>query len=499
MELWQNLPFFSILIPLASAAFTSIMPGRFARRTAAGVITVVCVLSCLLIGKMASYGASFTFMMGHFPAPWGNEIRAGMLEAVCALAFALIMLLSVLGGMKKAQSQIAEDKQNLYYIMLELLTAALMAQVYTNDLFTAYVFLEIMTIAACSLIASRTIGRTLVAATRYMVLNLLGSGLYLLGLTMLYDLTGHLLMSNIQQQVQLLFATGEYHQPLTVVVALITIGLAIKSALFPFHTWVPDAYSYTTPTSSAVLSSLVSKGYIFLLIKIFYRVFGLNVILASRIDDVLFIFALMGMVMGSLSAIKQNDIRRMISFSSVAQIGYIYMGIGMGNEAGMVAAIFHIFAHSFSKSMLFLAGSGLSDASGDLKDFKSLRGAGYRHPLAGAAFCVGAFSMVGIPFLSGFVSKVYFATAAMGMNQIPMLMVMGVLAVSTALNTVYFLKTVITLYRPSADPALFKAGIYHSGVLYSGALVVWMAVTVALGVFSQPVVAAIRQGLHLFM
>ena len=157
-----------------------------------------------------------------------------------------------------------------------------MAQVYTNDAFTAYVVVEIMTISACSLIDARTKGRTLVAATRYMIMNLLGAVLFLLGIILLYDLTGHLLMSNMKEAVAELHATGEYTLPLTVVVALISIGLSIKSALFPFHTWVPDAYGYTTPASSAILSSLVSKGYIFLLIKIMYRVIGLDVDVYKR-------------------------------------------------------------------------------------------------------------------------------------------------------------------------------------------------------------------------
>ena len=117
------------------------------------------------------------------------------------------------------------------------------------------------------------------------------------------------------------------------------IGLCIKSALFPFHAWLPDAYGYSTVSSAAILSSLVSKGYIFLLIKIIYRVIGFDIFNSTRIIDVLFVFGLMGMIFGSLSAIKENDIRRMIAFSSVAQIGYIYMGFGMGTQAGMVASI----------------------------------------------------------------------------------------------------------------------------------------------------------------
>lgn len=221
---------------------------------------------------------------------------------------------------------------------------------------------------------------------------------------------------------------GEYTLPLTVVVALISIGLSIKSALFPFHTWVPDAYGYTTPASSAILSSLVSKGYIFLLIKIMYRVIGLDVIIATGIHNVLFIFGLVGMIMGSISAIRQNDIRRMIAFSSVAQIGYIYMGIGMGTEAGMLAAVFHIFSHAVCKAMLFLAAGGLADASGNSKHFRDLRGSGFRSPIAGVAFTVGALSMVGFPFLGGFISKLNFGTAAMELGDVKTMLVLVALA-----------------------------------------------------------------------
>lgn len=496
MELWQNIPFFCILFSLASAAFTSVLPKRHARRTAFIVISAVVVMSVILIIKILPFGGSYTYMMGHFPAPWGNEIRAGILEAVVALVFSLIMLLSLCGGLSRLDEHIP-DKQNLYYVMLELLLTSLLAQVYSNDLFTCYVFVEIMTIAACSLITARSVRSiTLVAATRYMIMNLLGSGLFLLGLTLLYDLTGHLLMSNIQEQVALIAASGAYWQPLTVVVVLISIGLAIKSALFPFHTWLPDAYGYSTPTSSAVLSSLVSKGYIFLLIKIIYRTIGFEVFASTRITDVLFIFGLVGIIMGSVSAIREKDIRRMVSFSSVAQIGYIFMGIGMGSENGMVAALFHIFAHAAAKSMLFLSTSGLVEASGDSKMFRDLRGAGYRNPWAGIAFSIGSFSMVGIPFLGGFISKLYFATSAMAMEPTRMMIVMLVLAASTVLNTIYFLKTVITLYRPPVEGASYPA--FRPAKSFIFAMICMSAANITLGVFSQPIIEAIRSGLRMF-
>lgn len=498
MELWQSIPFACILLPLGSAAMTSALKGRWARNWTIFVLTVVTGLSVAFVALMNGFEGSYTYMMGHFPAPWGNELRAGMLEAVTALFFSIIMLLSLLGGLKKVEEHILCDKQSLYYVMLLLLTAALMAQIYTNDLFTAYVFLEIMTIAACSLITARTKGRTLVAATRYMIMNLLGSGLFLLGITMLYDLTGHLLMSNIREAVAALAQSGEYHLPLTVVVALMSIGLGIKSALFPFHTWVPDAYSYSTPTSAAVLSSLVSKGYIFLLLKIYYRVIGLDVIASTGILDVLFAFALVGMVMGSLSAIRQSDVRRMIAFSSVAQIGYIFMGFGMGTEQGMVAAVFHIFAHAVCKAMLFLAAGGLADASGNSKQFRDLRGSGFRSPIAGVAFTIGALSMVGFPFLGGFTSKINFAMAAMNAGDVRMILVLAVLVISTWLNTIYFLKTVITLYRKPLPGAEYPVERGRRGFCFNASLVLFAGVNVALGLFSQGVIEAITRGLTNF-
>ncbi|MBQ6950676.1 MAG: sodium:proton antiporter [Clostridia bacterium] len=498
MALWQSIPFACILLPLGSAAITSVLKERWAKYWTMFVLVCLVVLSSVFAGKMLAFSGSYTYMMGHYPAPFGNEIRAGQLEAVTALFFSVIMLLSLMGGMKKVEEHLLSDKQSLYYVMLLLLSAALMAQVYTNDLFTAYVFLEIMTLSACSLITARNRGRTLVAATRYMIMNLLGSGMFLLGITLLYDLSGHLLMSNIQQAVAHLAADGQYRMPLTVVIALMTIGLSIKSALFPFHTWVPDAYGYSTPTSAAVLSSLVSKGYIFMLVKLFWRVIGLDVIRSTGILDVLFVFAMVGMVMGSLSAIRQNDVRRMIAFSSVAQIGYIFMGLGMGTKEGAAAAMFHIFAHGVSKAMLFLSAGGLADASGNHKQFRHLRGSGFRSPIAGVAFTIGALSMVGFPFLGGFTSKLNFAMAAMDQSDIRMLLVLAVLAVSTFLNTVYFLKTVITLYRKPLPGIEYPAEKGRRGFCFNASLVLFSLVNIALGLFSQNVMGLITRGLSHF-
>lgn len=495
MEIIRNFPCLSILLAMFSAIISSALKGNGARRLNTFVVTAVGCLSAATLYLTYTTGESYVYVMGHFPAPFGNEIRFGSLEAGMALFFCVIMLFSLNGGRRKIQVEIDPGKENLYYIMVDLLLSSLLALVYTNDLFTAYVFVEINTIAACGLIMIMESGRAIEAATRYMIMSLLGSGLFLIGLCMLYDMTGHLLMSYIQESVREIAANGDYMVPLLVTIALIVVGLAIKSALFPFHAWLPDAYGYSTVSSAAMLSSLVSKGYIFLLIKIIYRVIGFDIFINSRIINVLFVFGLAGMIMGSTSAIRENDIRRMISYSSVAQIGYIYMGFGLGTTAGMVASIFHILSHAATKSLLFISGVGLTDVSGEKTQFIELTGSAYRNVAAGLAFTVGSLSMVGIPLFSGFISKLLFSQAAVQSN-IKMLPALIVLAVSTVLNAIYFMKTVIRIYTPIESK--YPSVSIKKNRLYAFTLLCFVVLNILLGMCSQPITDWITQGLSVF-
>ena len=496
MDLVQNFPAVSILLCLFAGIISSGLKEKAARYVNTVLIATVMFLNACTLGYVLHTGEAFVYVMGKFPAPWGNEIRVGVLECFMALFFCIIMLLSLLGGRKKLADEVEEGKTFLYYVLMNLLLSSLLALVYTNDLFTAYVFVEINTIAACGLIMIRQNGRTIEAAARYMIMSLLGSGMLLMGICMLYDLTGHLLMSNIKEQVAILSASGEYRIPLLVTIALMSVGLAIKSALFPFHAWLPDAYGYSTVSSAAVLSSLVSKGYIFLLIKIIYRVIGFDIFEASKIIEVLFVFGLMGMIFGSLSAIKENDVRRMIAYSSVAQIGYIYMGIGMGTQAGMAASVFHILSHAATKSLLFIAAIGLTDVSGGSRKFIDLTGAAYRNKWAGVTFTVGSLSMVGVPLFSGFISKLLFAQAAVQNNgkMLPALIVLGI---STILNAIYFMKTVIRIYTP-VEENKYECITFKDMKLYAVTLVCFIVLNVILGVSSQPIVDLIEQGLAMF-
>lgn len=498
MSFVQNFPCFSIVICMVAGVLSTPMKGRNAKRVTLTVVTLVLLMSLGTLFYTVSAGGSFVYTMGKYPAPWGNEIRAGVLEALLAAFFSAVMLLSLVGGMDHVFKDIKTEKINLYFILVDLLLSSLLAIIYTNDLFTGYVFVEINTIAACGMIMIRESGRSLVAATRYMIMSAIGSGLLLLGLSMLYDITGHLLMEPAHEMLVRFEGTGEYSIPILVIISLITVGLAIKSGLYPFHSWMPDAYGYSTISSSSILSSLVSKSYIIFLIKFFYRVIGMEMVAESRIINVLFVFGLIGMIMGSVSAIMAKDIYRMIAYSSIAQIGYVYMGIGLGVEDGMIAAVFHILGHAATKSLLFLSAKGLNDASGSRRYYPYLQGAAFRNPMAGVAFLIGSLSMVGIPMLAGFISKLLFASAALEVGPTRTLSTLIVLAISTILNAIYFMHTVIRVYTPVAIPEEVKDIRIHTTWSVSASMLALVLMNFALGLFSQPITDLIRMGLEMF-
>ena len=502
MEFLRNLPFFCIMLAMFTGIVSSAVNGRIARRLCLFMVTAVLVMSALTLFYVDGLGESITYMMGHFPAPWGNEIRFGSLEAFLALYFSIIMLLSVLGGWSHAAADIEVGKENLFYVLIDLMMASLLAMIYTNDLFTGYVFVEINTIAACGMIMIRQNGHGIVAAIRYMVMSLIGSGLFLIGISLLYDVTGHLLMVSAHTAVEGVVADGKYVTPLLVIIVLISVGMAIKSGLYPFHSWIPETYGYATPTASAILSSLVSKGYIILLIKIFYRVIGFDIVVSSHVLNALFAFGVIAMIMGSVHAILQTDCRKMIAYSSVAQIGYIYMGIGLGTKAGMIAAVFHLLTHAATKSLLFISAVGLYEVSDGRTDYLGLRNAGYRNRIAGLAFSVGALSMVGFPMLSGFISKYLFATAALERPH-KMIITLIALIISTILNAIYFLRQVVTIYsgRPGeavSTARFIREAIAETTVSNRFASLALILLNLFLGLFSEVVIALISRGLDLF-
>ncbi len=462
MPFVYNFPFFSILLTLVGGmAMPFFRNGKVAQKINIGVIIATGVMNFILLIQLATTGESFTYMMGHFPAPWGNEIKAGPLEALMATMFCFVMGFSLLGGLINIYEDVPKKKQYLYFLMMNLLLCSMLALIYTNDTFTGYVFIEINTLAACAIVMSKDSGETIVATIRYLIMSLLGSGLFLMGLAMLYNMTGHLLMESLQPVIVQMADTGKYFLPLTAVMAITTLGLSVKSALYPFHSWLPNAHGSATSSSSAILSGLVLKGYIILLIKMMYRVYTPELMAKLHITDAMFVLGILGMILGSVKALRERHIKRMTAYSSVAQIGYIFMGLGLNSEIGAMAAVFHIMSHAVTKPMLFLAAGGLANVSGHSYEFKDLRGAAHRNKFAGVAFVIGALSMIGIPLFAGFPPKLFFYTGAIQSDMFRLPVVLIALAISTALNALYYLPVCINIWRTKDEPGHHGHGDEH--------------------------------------
>ena len=235
MNFIWNFPLFTVVLSLFSGPLCMLLKAKAARNYTIAWQAVLIAMNVCVLDNTLKTGTSFTYPMGEFPAPWGNEIRAGSLEALIALLFSVVLLCSVTAGYHFIRKDIDESKQNLYFSVLNLMTAALMAQVWTNDVFTGYVFLEILTLTSCGILIVREIGRTTLAAVRYMIPNLMGSGLFLMGVVLLYDISGHLLMIPMRQSLADAAQDPAMIPAISMAIGIMTIGIAIKSGLFPFY------------------------------------------------------------------------------------------------------------------------------------------------------------------------------------------------------------------------------------------------------------------------
>ena len=288
----HNIPFISIFLAMFAGIITPLVnDGKKSCLIHKLTTIIIGILSVLLLIHVNYNQERFTFLMGHFPSPWGNELKAGPMEAVLAVAFSVVMFLTVMGGQYMIEKDIAEKKQNLYFVMLNLLFGSMLALIYTNDIFTGYVFIEINTICSCAIIMSKDSGSGILATIRYLIMSILGSGLILFAIALLYTLTGQLLFPQLKSGVLQVIDSGNYMFPMTITAGIFTLGIAVKSALFPFHTMLPGAYDAATPSSSGILSGLVLKSYIIFLIKVYYCVFTIEYLREIKITNLIFFLA----------------------------------------------------------------------------------------------------------------------------------------------------------------------------------------------------------------
>ena len=342
-------------------------------------------------------GVSFTYAMGRFLAPYGNAINCGPLQALLAAVFSLVMALALAGGRRDLFQDILPEKQKFYFVMVNMLEASLLALTYTNDMFTGYVFIETSTIAACALVMAKDNGPNLIATIRYLFMSLVGSGLFLIGLTILNSITGYLLMPSLAEAVAELRLSESYTLPLTVAVGPLVAGLGVKSAMFPFHLWLPDAHGGATTASSAILSGLVLKGYIVPLLVMILRVFSMELMVELGVTDVILAFGPLGMILGSLVAMRENHIKRMLAYSSRGAGGVYLHGCGPGEHRGADRLLFPYPGPCLLQAAAVSLRRQTLRRQRPPQEPEEPAGSAYRDIGAGLGFTVGALSMIGIP------------------------------------------------------------------------------------------------------
>ena len=433
MTIIKSFPLIGVLI-LYLIAF--IMP-LIKKNSQVKLLSIISFSTCLILFlvclRYVIYNGSYFYKIGHFDAPYGIEFKIGIIECIIGVLFASISLMVSWYSLYNIEHDISEKKIPLYYLLINILVGSLLGIVFSNDMFNVYVFIEISNLASCGIVVVKDKKENIKAGLKYLILSCLGSGLVLMGIAFLYSMTGHLNMTFIHEN--LMKSYMDYPQAIIITLGLFTVGIGVKSALFPLHTWLPDAHSNAPTSSSAILSSLVLKAYVIFLLNVLYRVMGKEIISNTPILNIILALGSLGMIMGSVLAIFQKNLKRIIAYSSVAQIGYIYFAIGLGTELGYIICIYHIIGHAVTKAVLFLCSGSIIEKTGQ-KEISNLKGVGREMPYTLALFFIASLSLVGIPLLPGFVSKWYLAIDSIGENKLFLIII---ILISSLLNAVYYL------------------------------------------------------------
>jgi len=429
----NHLPVLVILFPLViglMAPMLSLVSSSLSRFTAIGGALLTFISACALIKSVVPLGQWHYFFGGWNP-PWGIEFVIDPLSAGIIAMIALLSLLVIIFAGPYFEKETA-IRQGSYYGLHLLLTCGLIGMVATGDLFNLYVFLEIAALSTYALVAMGKNHAKLIAF-RYLLIGTVGASFYLLGVGFIYAATGTLNMQDLARLLPQIIHTKLF---LTASV-LILIGMALKSGFFPFHSWVPDTYANAPPPVSAFISSAMNKTSIYVILRIFFYLFSGQAILNAIFFPV-GILAVIGMMFAAAMAIKQNDLFRLLAYSSVGQICYLFLMFAIGTPLALAAAMIHLFAHSFTKAGLFMC-AGLIELKTGLRKIKDLKGVAQKLPLTLFVFLFLALSMIGLPPFVGFFSKWYLFKATVVSQQ---WIFLGAIFFSSLLGIVYFFKII---------------------------------------------------------
>ena len=426
------------------------------------------IISILLLQQVMQTG-TISYELGGWSPPWCIEYRIDKLNAFIALIISGVSTVVLVAAHTSIEKEIPQEKHTLFYILYLLSLTGMLGIVTTGDAFNVFVFLEISSLSAYSLIALGRDRRALWASFQYLIMGTIGATFILIGIGLMYQMTGTLNMVDLATRLPEVAET----RTVTTAYVFFIVGVCLKLALFPLHLWLPNAYAHAPSIVTAFFAATSTKVAAYLLIRFTFSIFGVSFSFTTLPMEMVFLtLGLLGIFVASTVAIYQDNIKHVFAYSSVAQIGYMIVGFSMTTSAGLSAMLLHVFNHALMKGALFLALGAvmLRVGSTQLKDFQGL---GRQMPLTMAAIVVGGLSLIGVPLTVGFVSKWYLVVAALEKGWWP---VAGLVLLGSLLAVVYVWRIVETAYfKAPLAPIAGKEQVKEAPMAFL--LPVWMLVS----------------------
>ena len=440
-----HIPALIVLFPLLTAVIVALVPWQSLAWALAMLATGLSFLLALEGLAITDEGVRVSYHLGGWSPPWGIEFVADTASMLIAVVVSSLCFASTLYAKRLMEKEIEPYLLPKAYSVWLLTIGGIQGLVLTGDVFNLFVFLEISALASVTLIAmgSKKDRRALTAAFNYLIVSAVGSTFYVIGVGFCYALTGTLNMEDLAQRLPQVTATA----PLLAGFCFMVAGIFVKAGVFPVHIWLPAAYGYAPSAVSTMLAAVATKASLYVLARIVFTIFGGVEDIGSLILEwVLLPVSVMAMFVGTILAIMETDLKKLLAQSSVAQIGYITLGFSLGNIAGVSAGFIHIANHAMIKGGLFMAagafafvalGRGLGRGI-ERVSVNSLAGMGRAMPLTATAMTICGLSLVGLPLTAGFISKVYLVLAVISTSW----WLTAAVVISSALSLVYFWRIV---------------------------------------------------------